>query len=147
MAGELVRVGDDERERVVAALHEHASRGRLDPDELDERVERALAARTRADLAALTRDLPDEGPPPPAPRPSRAVVRFRRNLGIFAVMALFFIAIWALGDSDSFWPVWPILGWGLALGFQGVRLLTGGDDDEIEGQEDREGGPEQLRPG
>jgi hypothetical protein len=33
-------------------------KGRLSADELERRVERALAARTRGELAALTRDLP-----------------------------------------------------------------------------------------
>jgi len=136
MAGDLVRVGDDERERVVATLHEHASRGRLDPEELDERVERALGARTRADLESLTRDLPEEAPRR-ASRPSTAVERFRRHVGIFTVMMLFFVAIWALGGGGPFWPAWAALGWGIALGIQGVRLLTPGADDE-----DRDGEPD-----
>jgi hypothetical protein len=128
---DLVRVGDDERERVVTALHEHASRGRLDPDELDARVEQALRARTRSDLDGLLRDLPTEPTLAGVRRsPRPAVLRFRRHAGIFAVMAVFFIVLWALGDSDSFWPVWPILGWGIALGLQGVKLLTAGDDED-----------------
>lgn len=127
----LVRIGDEERERTVALLHEHASRGRLDPEELDDRVERALRARTRGDLAALTADLPDAAAPAPSPRrPSRGVHKFRRSIGIWAVMSVFFIAIWAAGGGGSFWPVWPILGWALALGIQGVKLLTGGDEPE-----------------
>ena len=52
------RVGDDEREQTVALLHEHASSGRLDPDELGTRVEAALSARTRAELAEVVTDLP-----------------------------------------------------------------------------------------
>jgi hypothetical protein len=129
----LVRIGDEEREQTVALLHEHASRGRLDPEELDDRVERALQARTRDDLAALTADLP-EAAAAPARRPSRPVQRFRRSVGIWAVMSVFFIAIWVAGGGGSFWPVWPILGWALALGIQGVKLLTGGDEpDENDG--------------
>ena len=144
---ELVRVGDDERERVVTALHEHAARGRLEPEELDDRVERALRARTRADLAALTRDLPDEpsAPSRPAARPDRATLRFRRHLGIFAVMTVFFIALWALGGGGPFWPAWPALGWGIALGLQGVRLLTASDDEE-EPEDERDALP-RVRPG
>ncbi len=26
--------------------------------------------------------------------------------------------IWALSDSDSFWPIWVIGGWGIGLAFQ-----------------------------
>jgi Domain of unknown function (DUF1707)/2TM domain len=130
----LVRIGDEERERTVAVLHEHASRGRLDPEELDERVERALRSRTQEDLDALTADLPADAPAP-AKRPNRQVQRFRRNVGIWAVMSVFFIAIWAAGGAGSFWPVWPILGWALALGIQGVKLLTGDEEPDEPGEE------------
>jgi hypothetical protein len=126
---EQLRVGDDERERVVTALHAHASRGRLDAEELDARVEQALHARTRGELDVLLRDLPDERAPAQRPaRPRQAVARFRHHAGVWAVMSVFFVVLWALSDSGSFWPVWPILGWGLAVALQGVKLLTAGDE-------------------
>lgn len=53
-----VRASDAERNAVVDLLSEHASAGRLTLAELEERVGLAYAARTRAELAALTRDLP-----------------------------------------------------------------------------------------
>jgi len=53
-----IRVGDAERQEVVAALGEHVAAGRLDLGEYDERVVAAYAARTRADLAPLLADLP-----------------------------------------------------------------------------------------
>jgi hypothetical protein len=54
-----MRASDADRERVVAALKEHCSAGRLTLDELPDRVERAYAAATLAELGDLTRDLPD----------------------------------------------------------------------------------------
>jgi Domain of unknown function (DUF1707) len=53
-----VRASDEDRERVVAALKEHCAAGRLTLDELPDRVERAYAAATLAQLEELTRDLP-----------------------------------------------------------------------------------------
>ena len=53
-----IRASDAERERVVAFLRDNAAEGRLTADELDERVGRAYAAVTRAQLASLMRDLP-----------------------------------------------------------------------------------------
>ncbi len=53
-----LRASDAERNEVVELLGEHASAGRLTLAELEERVQRAYAARTRAELAALTEDLP-----------------------------------------------------------------------------------------
>ena len=133
LPAEQMRVGDEEREAVVAALHEHASSGRLDAEELDARVEQALHSRTRSDLAVLLRDLPDAQQPAQRPvRPSRAVARFRYSAGVWAVFSVFFIVLWALGDSESFWPVWPILGWGLAVALQGIKVLTGSDEGDDE---------------
>ncbi|MFL5876457.1 MAG: DUF1707 domain-containing protein, partial [Solirubrobacteraceae bacterium] len=53
-----LRSSDRERDEVVTLLRDHAAEGRLSPEELDERVGRALAARTGADLDALLTDLP-----------------------------------------------------------------------------------------
>jgi len=53
-----LRVGHADRDRVVVSLQDAFVAGMLTRDELDVRVGRALAARTRGDLAALTGDLP-----------------------------------------------------------------------------------------
>ena len=52
------RVSHADRDQVVEILREAAGDGRLSADELDERVEAALAARSGSDLAVLTADLP-----------------------------------------------------------------------------------------
>ena len=53
-----VRASDADRERTADQLREQAGEGRLEPDELEQRLERAFTARTLADLDALTTDLP-----------------------------------------------------------------------------------------
>lgn len=52
------RVGFAERDAVVEVLQQAAAEGRLTIEELDERVEAALRARTRSDLTPLIDDLP-----------------------------------------------------------------------------------------
>ncbi|GAA1312153.1 DUF1707 SHOCT-like domain-containing protein [Planotetraspora silvatica] len=52
-----LRASHGDRDRVVDALRIAAGDGRLDAEELDTRLERALAARTLGDLAGLTADL------------------------------------------------------------------------------------------
>jgi hypothetical protein len=52
------RASHADREQVIAALRAAFIQGRLTRDEFDQRVGRALAARTYAELAALTADLP-----------------------------------------------------------------------------------------
>jgi len=53
-----VRASDADRERVAERLREHFTQGRLDEDELAERVAAAYRARTLGELAVLTEDLP-----------------------------------------------------------------------------------------
>ena len=54
-----LRASDAEREEAVAALRHHLLAGRLSLDEFCERVEAALRARFRHDLARANADLPD----------------------------------------------------------------------------------------
>lgn len=53
-----LRASHSDRERVVETLRVAAGDGRLTSDELDERLEAALTARTYGELAGLTADLP-----------------------------------------------------------------------------------------
>ncbi len=54
-----VRVGDRDRDAAAHRLQEAFAEGRLDDEEFDQRMRAALTARVGADLAVLTRDLPD----------------------------------------------------------------------------------------
>ena len=65
------RASHADREQVVGALKAAFVQGRLTADELDERVGQALAARTYAELAALTTDLPPDPAPAREPGPAR----------------------------------------------------------------------------
>ena len=65
MPGELeghdpaqLRISDADRHQVAEILREAAGEGRLDLDELDQRLEATYAARTYADLVPITFDLP-----------------------------------------------------------------------------------------
>ena len=72
-----LRVSDAERDQTLRVLGEHAAVGRLTLDELEERSSRALAAKTRGELATLTGDLPQEaGQDRPAPTLAKKPVRW-----------------------------------------------------------------------
>jgi len=72
-----LRVSDAERDQTLRVLGEHAAVGRLTLDELEERSSRALAAKTRGELATLTGDLPQEaGQDTPAPTLAKKPVRW-----------------------------------------------------------------------
>jgi Domain of unknown function (DUF1707) len=53
-----LRASHEDRDWVAEALRVAAGDGRLTADELDQRLEKALTARTMGELAALSRDLP-----------------------------------------------------------------------------------------
>ena len=66
-----LRISDADRHRVAEHLREAAGDGRIDLDELDERLSATYAARTRADLVPITRDLPSRVDYPDAPERQR----------------------------------------------------------------------------
>ena len=76
--GDRLRAGHADREQVIEALKNAFAHGRLTKDELDARAGQALAARTYADLAALTADIPPAPAPAPA-APARPTVTARRR--------------------------------------------------------------------
>jgi len=63
------RISDTERHQVAEMLRQAAGDGRIDLDELDERLEATYAARTYADLVPITHDLPVAGPARAPARP------------------------------------------------------------------------------
>src|SRR3954454_10629500 len=59
-----LRISDQDRHQVAEVLREAAGEGRLDLEELDQRLEATYSARTYADLVPITLDLPSVGVPP-----------------------------------------------------------------------------------
>lgn len=77
-----LRASHADRDRVVDVLRVAAGDGRLTADELDERLETALSARTIGELAVLTTDLPAmAGVSGPAPAEAKDVIRIDQHGG------------------------------------------------------------------
>ncbi|HME65269.1 MAG TPA: DUF1707 domain-containing protein [Streptosporangiaceae bacterium] len=64
-----LRASHEDRDRVVELLRVSAGDGRLTAEELDERLELAMTARTYGELAKLVADLPADGSVASAPAP------------------------------------------------------------------------------
>jgi hypothetical protein len=90
-----MRVSDAERNAVAEQLSRHYGDGRLNQAEFEERLQKAMNARTQGDFAGLFDDLPDlpdpdapatapKLPPVPRHRPGGLAPLFR--LGFFAVL-------------------------------------------------------------
>ena len=142
-----LRASDADRQQFVEQLRQHHAEGRLTVEELTERTGRAYAARTLGDLDALATDLPpltpsvppprmaaspgQPGPPglpprlrPPGPERAAAKANLLRSIMWYAILSAFLVVIWALSGRDSFWPVWPILGFALLISWQAINLYS-----------------------
>ncbi|MGY1831580.1 DUF1707 domain-containing protein [Geodermatophilus sp. SYSU D01180] len=110
---EELRVSDVERRAVQDRLHRAVGAGQLDLHEFDERVTAAWAARTRGELARITRDLP-EPPRPPRPAPRHPVfadtgggTAMRVLTTVWAAAVAVNVVVWllvSLGNGDPAYP-------------------------------------------
>jgi hypothetical protein len=104
---------------VIDQLADHHAAGRLTLAEFEDRMASAQTARTGADLAVLTADLPS----PPTPRsPARPATRrldldpaVRTYLAVMALLWLIWLVTWRASGAGYPWPVWPMLGWGIGV--------------------------------
>jgi hypothetical protein len=122
-----LRASDAERDAVAAELAEHHQDGRLDATEFDERVGRAISARTRGDLDGLLADLPRRAPEQP-PVPRRALWPF--PVAAVAFVAVFVALVASAGrgpdgphHASALWMLWWLIP--IAI-FTARRLLRGG---------------------
>jgi hypothetical protein len=111
-----LRVSDADRQAVADRLAEHFADGRLDQAEFDDRVGRAMNAKTRADLSGLFSDLPETGAPAVPDHPHHSQRRRRRHPVLLFVLLVLFIMATA---HAVLWVTWPWL-W---VAFIGVALL------------------------
>jgi hypothetical protein len=111
-----LRVSDAERQAVTDRLAQHFADGRLDQAEFDDRVGRAMSAKTRGDLSGLFTDLPEAGAPA-VPDCSRRRHRHPVLLAVLLVLAVIATAhvIW--------WTFLPLLWVGVLI--VGIMFATG----------------------
>lgn len=104
--GAAVLASDEDRDRAARSLRRHYATGRLDAEDLERRLAYAVSARTRAELAALFRDLPSDR--------GRRLARINRRLlqvhtGGYLVVNGTLIGIWELVGRGEFWPAWALV--------------------------------------
>ena len=124
-----MRASDADRDAVAATLQQAMAEGRLDPAEFQARLDATYAARTQADLAPITRDLPPARADGATPAPRRGGLLRRLDTGTKAAWGSWLTAslvctvIWLLASPGGyFWPGWVAGPWGAVLL---ARTLTG----------------------
>lgn len=55
----------------------------------------------------------------------RAKRAFWMHLAVYILVNTFLVLIWWLNSTDYFWPVWPMLGWGIGVAAHAVTLGVG----------------------
>lgn len=98
-----LRAADADRERVAGVLRQAAAEGRLELDELDERLTQVYAAKTYGELEPLLRDIPgtSSAPAPPVSRGGVAVMSEFKRQGRWSVPRVFTgFAFWGGGRID-----------------------------------------------
>jgi hypothetical protein len=120
MAGRAqLRASDADRESVSERLRKAAGEGRLRTEELEQRIELALSARTYGQLQRLIEDLP--GRPLMKRSGAERLARLPRQLAAATVVLLVLALVSALiaGVLASWW-LWAIGAW-LLFGHRGRR--------------------------
>ena len=84
----MLRISDEDRHKVADVLRRAAGEGRIDLEELDERLEATYAAKTYGELVPITADLPAAGQqhPHPVPRVDATVVPTTTHASSFSIM-------------------------------------------------------------
>jgi hypothetical protein len=121
-----LRASDADRDRAVDALRDHAAAGRLSTDELEDRADRALVARTVGELDTVLADLPvQRDRRRTAARHEAARRGFSQHLRVYVMVMVLLVAIWAFSGMGYFWPAWPALGWGIGIASHRASLSRG----------------------
>jgi len=103
-----IRVSDAERTEVADRLSNHYGDGRLDQSEFNERMERAMSAKTQGDFAGLFADLPDLAEPPAGATPVKLTKPQPRSpMYRIAIIVLIIVAAAVIGQAlvHSFFPL------------------------------------------
>ncbi|MGH3931452.1 MAG: DUF1707 domain-containing protein [Pseudonocardiaceae bacterium] len=123
-----MRAADVDRERVAEQLRSAHAEGRLDLAEYDERVRQAWAARTYAELTALTADLPQvAGAAPERRRRSH----WRGAAAVWLSVSVINLLIWGIVSLVASNPIHPWWVW--VAGPWGALLLVGWITERVGG--------------
>ena len=100
-----LRAADADRESASEILREQHLAGRLDTDELQERLERCYAAKTYAELDSLLADLPRQRSSPISTATGRSSRRPR--IALLLPLLVLLVALIAVSHGHALWLALP----------------------------------------
>jgi hypothetical protein len=151
-----LRISNADRDEAIAQLQAALDEGRIDLGEFDERSVAAYNAKTNAELDLIFEDLPggrpkvgevvpaEDAPAPAAPparrgNPLRRIPALQGLITVGLITTGVWFATWVgSGEVPYFWPIWPILGLGIATVLQVVNMGGGDDDEDDDGERRRD---------
>jgi len=98
----VTELGDEVKAQAIRTLKAALVQGRLTEDEYDERMSQASASRSRAELAAVTADLPVGRMDAPARPPSATDIRIGVGVIIGAASIVTAILLWRPDNGAAF---------------------------------------------
>jgi Domain of unknown function (DUF1707) len=120
-----MRAADTDREQAIEAVKAAFVQGRLAKDELDIRAGQVFAARTYAELAAVTADLPAEPARPPRARPLPGPARpSARKVLISCVLTIIVTELFLVLAVFAF-PIYGTLDLAVLANLVGLPLAGG----------------------
>ncbi len=101
-----LRISDEDRHKVAEVLRQAAGEGRLDLEELDERLEATYQAKTYGELVPITVDLPAArgavpSPVPPRPAPASHVPAVRYSSALAVMSETKRTGVWLVGSQQT----------------------------------------------
>lgn len=132
---ETTRAGDRERERTADDLGQALTQGYLAMPEYEDRLQSTFRAQTTEELRQLTADLPvnrlrRHDPRRRAAQQRAARLSVRIHLAAYLAGVLLMLGIWLAvglgGGGWYFWPVWPIMGWGIGVASHAIPIWAHG---------------------
>jgi Flp pilus assembly protein TadB len=100
-----LRASDADRDAIAERLHRAAVEGRIEPDELEQRLHLALRARTYGELGRLVADLPGRRERRPRAVPVALAVALRLVVLVAVIAAVLVVA----AVTAAWWIVWALL--------------------------------------
>lgn len=110
-----LRVGDQDRDVALSVINDAFGEGRLDQFEHDQRMRRALQARTLGEVAPLVDDIVVGVAPAGRPVSARRRVQegaLRAWCGVALLFNVIWLATWLFSANGPYyyWPIWPMIG-------------------------------------